>query len=153
MILSDIIKKSNILIKTHAKTRWELLDELVDLITENREIDPADNAAIKRLLHERERSMSTGIGNGVAIPHCASGKFKETLIVMAINQKGIDFDAIDNMPVNIIILIMVPKNKLSQHIKTLANIAKLFSNEALRTALIASKTPEMAIKTIKQFEK
>lgn len=152
MILSELLKKNNILLKTKAKTKWELLDELINRIIDDHDIEYDDSALLKKYLFERECSMSTGIGNGVAIPHCATTRLKQTLIVLAISQKGIDFDSIDNQPVNFIILLLVPKDKLTHHIKTLANIAKLFSNEELRSKLIVSRTPEMVIQTIKKFE-
>ena len=96
--------------------------------------------------------MSTGIGNGVAIPHCTTLKVQDIIFIMAIIPRGMDFDAIDNLPVKIVILLLVPKNKLTQHIKTLANIAKLMSIDDLRNTLLTLKTPESIIKTIKDYE-
>lgn len=152
MELSDNLKKTNILLKTKSTNRWELIGEMVDCTTRNKEVDPSESDEIKKSLIEREKSMSTGIGNGVAIPHCTTQKVEDIIFVMAIIPRGMDFDAIDNLPVKIVILLLVPKNKLTQHIKTLANIAKLMSNDDLRNALLTLKTPESIIKTIKDYE-
>jgi fructose-specific phosphotransferase system IIA component len=152
MDLSDNLKKSNVLLKTRSSNRWELINELVDLAVKNNEIEPSDCDEIKKALIEREKSMSTGIGNGVAIPHCTTIKVKDIVLIMTIIPKGIDFDASDNQTVKIIIMILVPKNKLTQHIKTLANIAKLMKNESLRNTLVSLKTAESIMKTIKDFE-
>lgn len=138
--------------KVKSSNRWELIGEMVDLAVKNREIDQTECDEIKRALIEREKSMSTGIGNGVAIPHCTTQKVQDIIFIMSIVSKGMDFDSIDNLPVKIVILLLVPKNKLTQHIKTLANIAKLMSNENLRNTLMTMKTPEAIIKAMKEFE-
>ncbi len=153
MDFPDSLKKNNILLKTKSTNRWELIEELINLAVQNKEVDASDCNDIKKNLTARERSMSTGIGNGVAIPHCTTDKIKDIIFLMSIIPNGMDFDSIDNQLVKIIILLLVPKKKLSQHIKTLANIAKLMSNENLRKKLITLKTPESIIKLLKDHEK
>ncbi|PKL38864.1 MAG: PTS sugar transporter subunit IIA [Spirochaetae bacterium HGW-Spirochaetae-1] len=152
MVLAESLKKINILVKARSKNKWELIDEMVDLAVKNREISSADSEEIKMALVEREKSMSTGIGNGVAIPHCTTARVSDIIIILAISQKGIDFDSIDNNPVRIVILLLVPKNKLSQHIKSLANIAKVMGDEELREKIASLKTAESILKTIKNFK-
>jgi fructose-specific phosphotransferase system IIA component len=152
MELSDNLSKGNILLKVRSTNRWDLINELVDVAVKNKNIDPADSDDIKKALLEREKSMSTGIGHGVAIPHCTTVRVKDVVLLMAIAAKGIDFDSSDNQPVRIVIMLLVPKNKLTQHIKTLANIAKLMKNEGLRDQLLSLKTAEGILKTIKEFE-
>lgn len=152
MILADNIKKSNILIKPKSKNRWELIDEMVNIALKNNEIPAEHIDSIRKSLIEREKSMSTGIGNNVAIPHCTSSKITDIIIIMTINKNGIDFDSIDNQPVKIAILLLVPKNKLTQHIKTLANIARMMSDTGLREKLLTIKTPEGVIKTLKNYK-
>jgi fructose-specific phosphotransferase system IIA component len=152
MELSEHLNKNNILLKPRSTTRWELIAEMIDLAVKNKEIDTCDCDDLTKSLVDREKSMSTGIGNGVAIPHCTSVKVQDIVYIMAIVPQGMDFDSIDNQPVKIVILLLVPKSKLTQHIKTLAQIAKLMSNENLRNKLLTLKTPESIIKTIKDFE-
>jgi fructose-specific phosphotransferase system IIA component len=152
MELSDSLKKANIIIKSRSKDRWECISEMVDCAVKNREIDPSDSKDVKKALIDREKSMSTGIGNGVAIPHCTSSRVDEIVFIMSLLGCGIDFDSIDGEPVKIVILLIVPKNKLTQHIKTLASIAKLMSTQALRGKLLTLKTPEAVIKALKDFE-
>jgi PTS system fructose-specific IIA component len=152
MELSDSLKKANIIIKSRSKDRWECISEMLECAVKNREIDPSDSKDIKKALVDREKSMSTGIGNGVAIPHCTSSKIEDIIFIMSLSATGLDFDSIDGEPVRIIILLIVPKNKLTQHIKTLASIAKLMSNQTLRERLLTMKTPEAVIKTLKDFE-
>lgn len=152
MVLVDSLKKNSIIVKAKSKNRWELIDEMIDLAVKNKQINKEDLESVKTALVEREKSMSTGIGNGVAIPHCTTSRVNDIVAVMAISPKGIDFDSIDNNPVRIAILLLVPKNKLTQHIKTLANIAKVMSDEKLRNSILEMKSPESILKTIKKLK-
>ena len=150
-MLFNNLKKNNIIINAKSSNRWDLIDEMLDLAVKNNEIVSEDREFMKSALVEREKSMSTGIGNGVAIPHCTTSRIKEMVILMAINQDGIDFNAIDSSPVKIIILLLVPKDRLTQHIKTLANIARMMSDEKLRNKFLTLKTPDSIIKAIKNY--
>lgn len=152
MILSEFLKKGNILVKARSKNRWDLIQEMIDLAVKNREIADEDMEVIVKALVEREKSMSTGIGNSVAIPHCTTAKVNDIIVMMTVSQQGIDFDSIDNQPVKIVILLLVPKNKLGQHIKTLANIAKMMSDDNLRAKLLTLKTPDTIIKLLKNYK-
>lgn len=125
---------------------------MLDLAVRNRHVKDEDKDIIKKALVEREKSMSTGIGKGVSIPHCTSAKVDDVVIVLALCENGIDFDAIDNQPVKISILLLVPRNKLTQHIKTLANIAKIMNNDEMREELLTQQTPDAVIKKIKKYE-
>jgi fructose-specific phosphotransferase system IIA component len=153
MILSENLKKNNITIDSKATTRWKLIEEMVNLAVKNQLIDPDHSKEIKKALIDREKSMSTGIGNGVAIPHCTTTRIDDIILLLTVLPKGMDFNSIDNQPVKIVILLLVPKNKLTQHIKTLANIAKMMSNENLRNKLLTLKTTDGILKAIKNFEK
>ena len=151
MSLLENLKKNNILVKPNAKNRWEIIEEMVDLAVKNKEISHDDAETVKNALIEREKSMSTGIGNGVAIPHCSTSKVHNIITVMAVTPKGLNFEAIDNEPVKIVILLIVPKDKLTQHIKTLANIAKMMSDASLRKNLLELKTSDSILKTLKNY--
>ena len=151
MSLLENLKKNNILVKPNAKNRWEIIEEMVELAVKNKEISHEDGETVKNSLIEREKSMSTGIGNGVAIPHCSTSKVSSIITVMAFTPKGLNFEAIDNEPVKIVILLIVPKDKLTQHIKTLANIAKMMSDAGLREKLLEQKTSDSILKTLKNY--
>lgn len=152
MILSSSIKKANILTNPRSKNRWDLINEMLELAVKNGELNAADEETVRSSLVEREKSMSTGIGKGVAIPHCTTDKINDIIIILATCRTGVDFDSVDNLPVRIAILLLVPKNKLTQHIKTLANIAKLMNKDELREKLFAMKSPDAIIRAIQSFE-
>jgi mannitol/fructose-specific phosphotransferase system IIA component (Ntr-type) len=153
MILSKSLKKNNIIIKAESSNRWDLIEEMLDLAIINNDVKNEYRDVLKNALFDREKSMSTGIGRGVAIPHCTADVVEDIVVVLAFCANGIDFESIDSLPVQIAIFLLVPKNKLKQHIKTLANIAKLMNNDELREKLFTCKKPETVLKTIKNYEK
>jgi len=152
MVLSDYLNKKTILINPSVKDRWELIESMLDVAIKNKAVKSEYRETIKKTLFEREKSMSTGIGKGVAIPHCSCPYVDDVVMILALSKKGINFDSIDNLPVHIAILLIVPKDKISQHIKTLANIAKLMSDDALREALSNAKDAQDIIKILKEYE-
>jgi len=151
MLLSEVLTNNNIL-TCKSTNRWDLIEEVIEKAVENKEIIPEDKETIKDILTEREKSMSTGIGNEVAIPHCISAKINKIIALMAVNDKGIEFDAIDNKKVKIAIFLLVPQNKLSQYIKILANIAKIMNDAELRTRILRLKKVASILKIIKEYE-
>lgn len=152
MVLTDYLNKKTILFNPSVKDRWELIESMLDVAIKNKAVKSEYRDTIKKTLFEREKSMSTGIGKGVAIPHCSCPYVDDVVMIMALSKKGINFESIDNMPVHIAILLIVPKDKISQHIKTLANIAKLMSDDSLREALSGAKDAQDILKILKEYE-
>lgn len=153
MVLSENLNSLNILVHAESKTRWDLIKEMVGHAVTNSLIPAGTEADITSALIEREKSMSTGIGKGVAIPHCTVTSIDEIVVMMATNEKGINFDAIDSLPVKIVIMLLVPKSKLTQHIKTLANIAKAMSDDIFKEKLLTYSESNDLLDFIKSYEK
>ncbi len=86
-------------------------------------------------LVDRERLGSTGIGDGVAIPHCRLDNIEKAIGVFFKLKKAVDFDAVDREPVDLVFALVVPSNSCDQHLETLAELAELFSEENNRQAL------------------
>jgi fructose-specific phosphotransferase system IIA component len=152
MILADNLNASGIFLNSEAKTRWGIIKEMIHLAAESSLIPKEDEANVHNALVAREKSMSTGIGKGVAIPHCTIPSIKNLVVLLATSQKGINFDSIDSLPVRIVIMLLVPKEKLEQHIKTLASIAKLMSDEIFKQGLLAFTNPVEMISYISNYE-
>ena len=108
-----------------------------------------DREAIIDVVKKREEKMSTGIGYGVGIPHAASDLIDDVVGALGRSKGGIDFDALDNQPVNFVVLFLVPKGKFQAHLNALAQIAKQMHNSALREALEQAEDAE-SIKRIIQ---
>ena len=152
MVLTNYLTKKTVIVNPTVKDRWDLIETMLDVAIKNKGLKPEYRETIKKTLFEREKSMSTGIGKGVAIPHCSCPYVDDVVMIMALSKKGIHFDSIDNLPVHIAILLIVPKDKISQHIKTLANIAKLMSDDALRESLCNAKDAQDILKILKEYE-
>lgn len=149
MTLSEIIQPAHIVPDLQATNRWEAIDELVDNLIEHGAIAAVDREAIIDVVKKREEKMSTGIGYGVGIPHAASDLIDDVVGALGRSKGGIDFDALDNQPVNFVVLFLVPKGKFQAHLNALAQIAKQMHNSALRKALEQAEDAE-SIKRIIQ---
>ncbi|MFN4244010.1 MAG: PTS sugar transporter subunit IIA [Tepidisphaerales bacterium] len=150
MKLTDIIKPANIRVPLQATTKAAAIEELVNLLAANQEI--TDPAKVLAAVLEREATRTTGIGNGVAIPH---GKCTGTpRLIMAVGKAAapIDFQAIDGRPVSLIWLLTSPPDQTGPHITALARISRLMINDKVRVALAGATTAEQIYDIIRQNE-
>jgi fructose-specific phosphotransferase system IIA component len=137
MRLTEILKPQNIRVPLLAKTKSDAIKELVDVLAGNKEVN--DPAKVLEAVLDREATRTTGIGNGLAIPH---GKCTGTdHLVMAIGrcETPIDFQSIDGRPVNLIWLLSSPPDKTGPHIHALARISRLMTIDRFRQSLVAAK--------------
>src|SRR6266481_4709271 len=135
MDLGDILGVENILPDMKAVNRWEAIDELINNLVQTGRIKPEHHDAISAVVKKRESSMSTGIGFGIGIPHASTDLIYEVVGALGRSKKGINFDALDNQPVNLVMLFLVPQGQFQKHLHTLANIAKLLHRKEFRQAL------------------
>ncbi len=150
MRLSEILKPQNIKVPLEAKTKSDAIAELVNLLATNGEVMDAKSVLASVL--DREATRTTGIGNGLAIPH---GKCTGTdHLVMAIGRPAtpIDFQAIDGRPVTLIWLLTSPPDKTGPHIHALARISRLMTIDKFRQALAAADSSQALFDAIVQQE-
>ncbi len=123
MALPDFLREDLIFLDLHPRDMPECLEMMVGLAAARGAIpDPAD--AFRRLL-ERERTMSTGMGGGVAIPHAKAETCRQMVVAMGRVEDGVDFKSIDGRPVHVVFLLMGPPDSTRQHVDLLARIAYL----------------------------
>ena len=139
MKLSQLLSKDAIYMDIEETDKWALISKLTDILVDTDQVSSEARNPVHDALVEREKSMSTGMENGVAIPHCCVDMIPETVVSLAISKEGIEFDSIDTKPTHLIILLVTPKNKTKMHIKTLAEIAKLLNHEGSRQRLVARR--------------
>jgi fructose-specific phosphotransferase system IIA component len=140
MRLTEILKPENIKVPLAATTKMDAIAELVTLLAENKSI--TDAKKVLDAVLDREATRTTGIGNGLAIPH---GKCTGTNdLVMAIGKAAapVDFQAIDGRPVTLIWLLTSPPDKTGPHIHALARISRLMTVDKFRQALNAAQTSQ-----------
>lgn len=150
MDLVDILTKDQIVTDLRATNRWEAIDELIDNLVATGKIRPEHRDAIAAVVRKREQSMSTGIGFGVGIPHASTDLISEVVGALGRSKTGVDFDALDNQPVRLVMLFLVPQGQFQKHLHTLANIAKLLHKAEFRQALEAAPDAESMLRIIKE---
>ena len=135
MNLGDILSLETIVPDLRATNRWEAIDQLIENLVATHKIQAENRDAIVAVVKKRESSMSTGIGFGIGIPHASTDLIQEVVGALGRSATGIDFDALDNQPVNLVMLFLVPQGQFQKHLHTLANIAKLLHIKEFRQEL------------------
>jgi mannitol/fructose-specific phosphotransferase system IIA component (Ntr-type) len=135
MSFGDLLTAEQIIPEMTATERWPAIVELIDLLLKLGKIKAPDRESILASLKQREETMSTGIGFGIAIPHCSSDRLTEVVAAFGRSSAGIEFDALDNAPVKFVVLFIVPKNQFQTHLRTLASIAKFLNDRSIRENL------------------
>src|SRR5881392_3694993 len=149
MDLGDILSKEQIITDLQAADRWQAIDELINNLVSTGKIKPEHHDAIAAVVKKRESSMSTGIGFGIGIPHASTDLIYEVTGALGRSRKGVNFDALDNQPVNLVVLFLVPQGQFQKHLHTLANIAKLLHKAEFRQALEQAPNAEAMLRIIR----
>ena len=142
MALDSLLSVEQIIPEMKATERWPAIVELIDLLVKLGRIKPDARESILASLKQREETMSTGIGFGIAIPHCSSDRIDDVIAAFGRSSSGIEFDALDNAPVKFVVLFIVPKNQFQTHLRTLASIAKFLNDRAVRENLARAQSAE-----------
>jgi mannitol/fructose-specific phosphotransferase system IIA component (Ntr-type) len=132
MKLAKLLSADQIIPEMKALEHWPAIVELVDHLVGCGRLPAGLKEQVLAELRNREDQISTGIGAGVAIPHAFSDELEEVAAVFGRSMAGIDFESIDNAPVHLIILFIVPRKDYHLHLRTLAAIAKMFTNCEIR---------------------
>ena len=135
MTPGDLLTIEQIIPEMQSTERWSAIVELLDLLVQRGRIKPEDRESILGALRQREETMSTGIGLGIAIPHASSDRVQEVIAAFGRSSAGIEFDSLDSAPVNFIVLFVVPKDQFQTHLRTLAAIAKFLNDRNVREQL------------------
>src|SRR5947199_3880570 len=149
MDLGDILTREQIVTDLQATNRWEAIDELIKNLVSTGKIKPENPDAISSVVKKRESSMSTGIGFGIGIPHASTDLIGEVVGSLGRSRKGVNFDALDNQPVNLVMLFLVPQGQFQKHLHTLANIAKLLHKAEFRQALEQAPSADAMLQLIR----
>lgn len=138
MDLGDILSPELIFPEMKATDRWQAIEELVDGLVRSEKIKAEHRDAIVNVVKKRETSMSTGIGFGIGIPHASTDLIYDVVGAFGRSSQGVNFDALDNQPVNLVMLFLVPQGQFQKHLHTLARIAKLLHKKEFRQSLVAA---------------
>ncbi len=150
MKLSDYLDESGIVLDITGESKSEILLKLVEILTDTATIK--NSAEIVKTLEDREKLKTTGIGSGIAIPHCKSSEVDRVHVVIGISRSGIDFDSLDQQPANFFFLLVAPENAGSEHLKASAKIVRLVREVQVREDLLKMTSPKDVYEYIKSKE-
>jgi PTS system nitrogen regulatory IIA component len=150
MMLTRILQPTCIKVPLAGTDKNSVITELVDLLAENGLL--ANKQAALDAVFARERTRSTGIGSGIAIPHGKTAAVRELVMAMGIAQQPVDFDSVDKKPVAIVILLVSPLDQTGPHIQALARISRLMLDNEFKDALEKAPSAQAAYELLSKRE-
>ena len=152
MKIAEILLEQCVVADMRGKTKREVITELVEALEKARLIK--DVEAVVNIVMEREKLGSTGIGNGVAVPHGKLKNINNIICALGRSQNGVDFDAVDRGPVHIFFLVLAPEDSASLHLKVLSRITKILRDQSLRKRITKlSNTHDIYTSILEEDEK
>jgi len=148
MKLSELITTDLVEVPLRAADKWEALAAIARIPVRGGRYPQAMVPIVEQALVARERSMTTGMEHGIAIPHAAIDGIDELVAVLGLNPVGIPFETLDGAPARIIIGLVIPRSRKLAHIKTLAEIAKLLSRAEVRDRLLRCTDAASAVQAL-----
>jgi PTS system nitrogen regulatory IIA component len=150
--IAEILLEQCVVADMRGKTKREVITELVEALEKARLIK--DVEAVVNIVMEREKLGSTGIGNGVAVPHGKLKNINNIICALGRSQNGVDFDAVDRGPVHIFFLVLAPEDSASLHLKVLSRITKILRDQSLRKRITKlSNTHDIYTSILEEDEK
>lgn len=146
MRIIDFLNTKCINVNLRAKNKREVLEELVNLLVNAQEI--SDREEMVKVLLEREKLGSTGIGEGIAIPHGKTKAVKKLVAAFGRSQGGVNFESLDGEPAHIFFLLVAPHDSAGPHLKALARISRLLKDQDFRKELMSVSTKEELLDVI-----
>ena len=150
MNLLDILPREAIKVPLAATDRHEAIDELIELLAEHDHI--RDPQKLKTVVWDREQQRSTGIGEGIAIPHGKSDCSDTLVLAIGRPREPIDFNSVDRKPVKLIFLLASPPEKTSDHIQALGKISRIMVQAEFREKAYAAEDADTLYELIKSTE-
>jgi fructose-specific phosphotransferase system IIA component len=134
------LSADSVIVPLKSAGKQEVIRELVDILKKTEKI--SDSQEVYDVVWEREKSMSTGLGDGVAFPHARTDAVEDIAAAIGVTHTGIEFEAIDKKPVHIVVLILSPQKDSTPHLQFLSEMSKVLSKANVREKIINTQTPE-----------
>lgn len=150
MKISDILTDDLVVTGLQGKTKDDIIDAMIDLVSASPKV--LDKEKVRKAIFERERIMSTGVGNGFAIPHGKTDAVTDIVAAFAVTAEPIDYQSLDEKPVRLVFLLVGKDNLVGPHIKLLSRISRLMNKEDFRKRLLGQQTSRDIIEMFRQEE-
>ena len=148
--INQLLRPEHVRIGLSGTTKTEVIDALIDVLDGHEAIDSLD--AVREAIFDREEMMSTGVGKMLGLPHAKTSAATETVAAFATTAEPVDFGAIDDEPIRLLLLLVGPEEDKSKHIKILGRISRLVSRDDLRKRLVEAEAPETIIDVLREGE-
>lgn len=150
MRLSELLNSDAVALRLKARTKREAIVELVQVLETAHHVE-SHGEVLDRVVR-REAMMTTGIGNGVAIPHGKARSVDRMIAAVAVVPEGLDFESEDGQPVYLMVLFVSPESATTQHVRALANLSRLLKEESVRRTLREVRTVEAFMAALQSAE-
>lgn len=150
MKVSELLNEDNVLLDVEAKDKYDLIDKLIDVAAKSGKI--IDKEKVRNCVYEREKILSTGVGKGFAVPHGKTDAVTDIVLAFAITKEPLDYEALDNQPVRLVMLMVGKDSLVSSHIKLLSRISRLMNNDEFRENLLNAKTKQEVLEIFRKEE-
>ncbi|PIU18986.1 MAG: hypothetical protein COT16_00505 [Elusimicrobia bacterium CG08_land_8_20_14_0_20_44_26] len=151
--ISDYIKLAFIKTDSQSKSKKKIIEEMVKMLEDAKEVSKKKSLEVYKALLRRESMGSTGIGQGVALPHVKISIIKKTRLLFANSASGIEFNSLDGEPVNIVFLLVGPDTSGAEYIKILSTLAQNLNDPYFRRSLAAARKKKEVLDVIRKKEK
>ncbi len=150
MKISDILTENLVVTNLAGSTKEEIIDALVNLVSKSPKV--IDKEKVRAAIFEREKIMSTGVGNGFAIPHGKTDAISDIVAAFGVTAQPIPYQSLDEKPVRLVFLLVGKDNLVGPHIKLLSRISRLMNKEEFRNRLLETKSSQEVIAAFRQEE-
>lgn len=150
MSIYELLDEKSINMKLESSTKEAVLEELVDLLVQSGKVQ--DKYKVLDAIEERERQASTGLENGIAVPHCKTDAVRRLTAALGVCRAGIDFGSFDEKPSRIFFILIARPDNPGPHVRALAKLARLLNSSEMREAILNAKGPAECLELIKHKE-
>jgi fructose-specific phosphotransferase system IIA component len=150
MRISDILTEEYVVTGLEGDSKDTIIDALIDLVSRSPKV--LDKEKVRSAIFDREKIMSTGVGNGFAIPHGKTDAVSDIVASFGVTAEPIDYESLDEKPVRLVFLLVGKDNLVGPHIKLLSRISRLMNKEEFRKRLLEAAGPKEIIELFRQEE-
>ncbi|TCD48913.1 PTS sugar transporter subunit IIA [Chlorobium sp. N1] len=151
MKIESLLSEKYIALNLELESKEQVIENMLSIVSEHSGVKDVDRLRADVL--KREREMSTGIGKKIALPHAKTGAVTHPVLAVATLKQGINFDAIDGEPVEIIFLLATPEDMLAEHLKLLGRITRLAGREDIRARILHAESSSGVLELFREEEK
>jgi fructose-specific phosphotransferase system IIA component len=150
MKISDILDETLVKTNLPGKTKDEIITQMIDIVGTSKKV--LDKEKVKEAIFEREKIMSTGVGNGFAIPHGKTDAVSDIVAAFAVTAEPIDYQSLDEQPVRLVFLLVGKDSMVGPHIKLLSRISRLMNKEEFRKKLLSAASSKEVLEIFRAEE-